>query len=59
MGLAKPISCEKNCGGLSILHFSNVLRATEHENYMEIYDPKTFIAAVTAPFEQRTIEFTD
>jgi enoyl-CoA hydratase len=34
-------------------------KATEHENYMEIYDPKTFIAAVTALFEQRTIEFTD
>lgn len=33
--------------------------ATEHENYMEIYDQKTFIAAVTAPFDQRTIEFTD
>jgi len=25
IGLAKPISCEKSCGGLSILHFSNVL----------------------------------
>ena len=34
-------------------------KATEHENYMEIYDPKTFIDAVTALFEQRTIEFTD
>lgn len=34
-------------------------KATEHENYMEIYDPKTFVAAVTALFEQRTIEFTD
>ena len=34
-------------------------KATEHENYMEIYDPKTFIAAVIALFEQRTIEFTD
>jgi hypothetical protein len=33
--------------------------ATEHENYMEMYDPKTFVAAVTALFEQRTIEFTD
>ena len=33
--------------------------ATEHERYMEIYDPKTFVAAVTALFEQRTIEFTD
>jgi hypothetical protein len=34
-------------------------KATEHENYMEICDPKTFIAEVTALFEQRTIEFTD
>jgi len=34
-------------------------KATEHENYMEIYDPKTFLAAVSALFEQRTIEFTD
>jgi len=34
-------------------------KATEHENYMEMYDPKTFVAAVTALFEQRTIEFTD
>ena len=34
-------------------------KATEHENYMEIYDQKTFIAAVTALFDQRTIEFTD
>ncbi len=34
-------------------------KATELERYMEIYDPKTFIAAVTAFFEQRTIEFTD
>ncbi len=25
MGLAKPICREKSCGGLSILHFSNVL----------------------------------
>ena len=34
-------------------------KATEHENYMEIYEPKTFVAAVTALFEQRTIEFND
>ena len=34
-------------------------KATEHENYVESYDPKIFIAAVTALFEQRTIEFTD
>ena len=34
-------------------------KATEHENYMEMYDPKTFVAAVTALFEQKTIEFTD
>jgi enoyl-CoA hydratase len=34
-------------------------KATEHENYMEIYDPKTFVAAVTALFEQSTVEFTD
>jgi hypothetical protein len=25
MELAEPVSCEKSCGGLSILHFSNVL----------------------------------
>jgi len=34
-------------------------KATEHENYMEMYDPKTFVAAVSALFEQKTIEFTD
>jgi hypothetical protein len=34
-------------------------KATEHENYMEMYDPKTFVAAVNALLEQRTIEFTD
>ena len=34
-------------------------KAAELEHYMEIYDPKTFAAAVTALFEQRTIEFTD
>jgi enoyl-CoA hydratase/carnithine racemase len=34
-------------------------KATEHENYMEMYDPRTFVAAVTALFEQKTIEFTD
>ena len=34
-------------------------KATEHENYMEAYDQKTFITAVTALFDQRTIEFTD
>jgi enoyl-CoA hydratase/carnithine racemase len=34
-------------------------KATEHENYMEICDPKTFVAGVTALFEQRTIEFID
>jgi enoyl-CoA hydratase/carnithine racemase len=34
-------------------------KATEHENYMEIYHPKTFVPAVTPLFEQRTIEFTD
>jgi hypothetical protein len=30
-------------------------KATELERYMEIYDPKTFVAAVNALFEQRTI----
>lgn len=34
-------------------------KATELERSMEIYDPKTFVAAVNALFEQRTIEFTD
>jgi len=34
-------------------------KATELERYMEIYDPKTFTDAVTALFEQRTIEFSD
>jgi enoyl-CoA hydratase/carnithine racemase len=34
-------------------------KATELEQYMSIYDPKTFAAAVKALFEQRTIEFTD
>jgi enoyl-CoA hydratase len=34
-------------------------KATELERYMEIYEPKTFVAAVTALFEQRTIEFND
>ena len=34
-------------------------KAAELEHYMEIYDPKTFRAAVTALFEQRTIEFAD
>ena len=34
-------------------------KATEQENYMETYDPKTFVAAVNALFEGRTIEFTD
>lgn len=34
-------------------------KATELERSMEIYDPKTFKAAVDALFEQRTIEFTD
>ena len=34
-------------------------KAAELERYMEIYDPKTFRAAVTALFEQRTIEFAD
>lgn len=34
-------------------------KAVELERYMEIYDPKTFTAAVTALFQQRTIEFTD
>ncbi len=33
--------------------------AAELERYMEIYDPKTFTAAVTALFDRRTIEFTD
>jgi len=33
--------------------------AVELERYMEIYDPKTFVDAVTALFEQRTIEFSD
>ena len=27
--------------------------------FEEMYDPKTFVAAVTALFEQKTIEFTD
>jgi hypothetical protein len=34
-------------------------KAMELERYMEIYDLKTFVAAVTALFERRTIEFTD
>jgi enoyl-CoA hydratase len=34
-------------------------KATEIERYMEIYDPQTFTAAVTALFEGRSIEFTD
>ena len=34
-------------------------KSTEHENYMEIYDQKTFVTAVNALFEGRTIEFTD
>jgi len=34
-------------------------KAMELERSMEIYDPKTFTAAVNALFEQRTIEFTD
>ena len=34
-------------------------KAAELEHYMEIYDPKTFVEAVTALFEQRTIEFVD
>ena len=34
-------------------------KATELERYMEIYDPKIFTDAVTALFEQRTIEFSD
>jgi len=34
-------------------------KATELEQYMAIYDPKTLAAAVTALFEQGTIEFTD
>jgi enoyl-CoA hydratase/carnithine racemase len=34
-------------------------KAVEFERYMGIYDPKTFAAAVTALFEQRTMEFTD
>jgi enoyl-CoA hydratase/carnithine racemase len=34
-------------------------KAAELERYMEIYDPKTFTAAVTALFDRRTIEFTD
>jgi hypothetical protein len=34
-------------------------KATEHENYMEIYDPKTFVAAVATLFEPRTIELTN
>src|SRR5262249_37345489 len=34
-------------------------KAMELERSMEIFDPKTFTAAVTALFEQRTIEFTD
>ena len=34
-------------------------KAAELERYMEIYDPKTFTAAVTALFEQRAIEFLD
>ena len=34
-------------------------KATELERYMDIYEPKTFVAAVTALFEQRTIEFND
>jgi hypothetical protein len=33
--------------------------ATELECYVEIYDPKTLVAAATALFERRTIEFTD
>jgi enoyl-CoA hydratase/carnithine racemase len=34
-------------------------KATELERYMEIYDPKTFVAAVKALFEQRAITFDD
>jgi hypothetical protein len=34
-------------------------KATEHENYMEIYDPKAFLAAVAGLFEQRTSELID
>lgn len=34
-------------------------KAVELERYMEIYDPTTFVEAVTALFEQRTIEFSD
>jgi len=34
-------------------------KATELERYMEIYDPKTFVSAVKALFEQRAITFDD
>jgi enoyl-CoA hydratase/carnithine racemase len=34
-------------------------KAVEHERSMEIYDPETFVAAIKALFEQRTIEFAD
>ncbi len=34
-------------------------KATELERYMEIFEPKTFVAAVTALFEQRRITFDD
>lgn len=34
-------------------------RAVELERYMEIYDPASFVDAVTALFDQRTIGFSD
>jgi hypothetical protein len=34
-------------------------KAVELERYMEIYDPRTFVNAVIALFEQRTIGFSD
>jgi enoyl-CoA hydratase/carnithine racemase len=33
--------------------------AVEHERYMEIYDADTFVAAIRALFEGRTVEFSD
>jgi enoyl-CoA hydratase/carnithine racemase len=34
-------------------------KATELERYMEICEPQTFVAAVTALLERRRIDFTD
>jgi enoyl-CoA hydratase/carnithine racemase len=33
--------------------------AVEHERYMEIYDPDTFVEAIRALFDGRTVEFSD